>query len=50
LNVGPCAGSSIADGQLWESRNRGDSWTQLQIRGGAVGALGAVAFAERSSL
>ena len=31
--------AGLADGQLWESRDRGDSWTPLQLRGGALDAL-----------
>ena len=26
-------------GQLWASRDRGESWTPLQLRGPALGAL-----------
>jgi hypothetical protein len=31
--------AGLADGQLWESRDRGDTWTALQLRGQALGAL-----------
>jgi len=37
--------AGLADGQLWESRDRGDSWRQLQLRGGALDALVALAIA-----
>src|SRR5579864_1799146 len=31
--------AGLADGKLWESRDRGDSWTPLQLRGGELDAL-----------
>jgi hypothetical protein len=31
--------AGFADGQLWESRDRGDSWTPLQLHGDALDAL-----------
>jgi hypothetical protein len=37
----PFAG--LADGQLWESRDRGDSWTALRLQGDALRALLALA-------
>ena len=38
--------AGLADGQLWESRDRGDSWTPLQLRGAALEALVALALAK----
>jgi hypothetical protein len=35
--------AGLADGQLWESRNQGDNWTPLQLAGGALNALVALA-------
>src|ERR671937_1245277 len=35
--------AGLADGQLWESRNRGDSWTALRLQGDTLGALFALA-------
>jgi photosystem II stability/assembly factor-like uncharacterized protein len=35
--------AGLADGRLWQSRDRGDSWTALQLRGGALDALVALA-------
>jgi photosystem II stability/assembly factor-like uncharacterized protein len=32
-----CAG--LADGQLWESRDQGDSWTALRLEGSPLGGL-----------
>jgi photosystem II stability/assembly factor-like uncharacterized protein len=37
--------AGLADGQLWESRDRGDSWRPLALRGGLVTELHALAFA-----
>jgi hypothetical protein len=37
--------SGLADGELWESRDRGDSWTALRLQGDALGALVALASA-----
>ena len=31
--------TGFADGQLWESRDRGDSWTAMRLEGDALGAL-----------
>jgi hypothetical protein len=31
--------AGLADGQLWESRDRGDSWTPLRLEGGALDRL-----------
>jgi hypothetical protein len=31
--------AGLADGQLWESRDRGDTWTPLRLEGDTVGAL-----------
>jgi hypothetical protein len=28
--------AGLADGQLWESRDRGDGWAPLQLEGGAL--------------
>jgi photosystem II stability/assembly factor-like uncharacterized protein len=38
-----CAG--LADGQIWESRDRGDSWSVSELRGDVLGALHALAWA-----
>ena len=35
--------AGLADGQLWESRDRGDSWTPLQLEGDSVAAVLALA-------
>src|SRR5919204_209036 len=35
--------AGLADGQLWESADRGESWTALRQRGDALGALVALA-------
>jgi hypothetical protein len=35
--------AGLADGQLWESRDRGDSWTPLRLQGDALPALLALA-------
>jgi hypothetical protein len=37
--------AGLADGQLWESRDRGDGWAPLQLEGGTLGALLALAYA-----
>jgi hypothetical protein len=37
--------AGLADGQLWESRDRGDSWTPLQLEGDSVPAVLALALA-----
>ena len=38
--------AGLADGQLWESTDRGESWTSLPLEGDALGALLALAFAD----
>ena len=35
--------AGLADGQLWESRDRGDTWTPLQLEGDSVAAVLALA-------
>jgi hypothetical protein len=35
--------AGLADGQLWESRDRGDTWTPLQLEGDGVAAILALA-------
>ena len=35
--------AGLADGQLWESRDQGDNWTPLELAGGALDALVALA-------
>jgi photosystem II stability/assembly factor-like uncharacterized protein len=35
--------AGLADGQLWESRDRGESWVRLRLRGAAPDALVALA-------
>jgi photosystem II stability/assembly factor-like uncharacterized protein len=35
--------AGLADGQLWESRDRGDTWTPLQLEGAGVAAVLALA-------
>jgi len=37
--------AGFADGQLWESRDRGDSWSALGLEGDALGAVLALASA-----
>jgi photosystem II stability/assembly factor-like uncharacterized protein len=37
--------AGLADGQLWESRDAGDTWRELSSRGDALPALHALAFA-----
>jgi hypothetical protein len=36
--------AGLANGQLWESRNRGDSWTDLQLDGDSLGAIVALEY------
>jgi hypothetical protein len=36
--------AGLSDGQIWESRDRGDSWRDLQLDG-SIPALNALAFA-----
>jgi hypothetical protein len=31
--------AGLGNGQLWESGNRGDSWTALQLDGGSLDAI-----------
>jgi hypothetical protein len=31
--------AGFSDGQVWESRDRGDSWTALRLQGDTLGAL-----------
>ena len=35
--------AGLADGQLWESRDRGDTWTRCRLRGDRIGTLLALA-------
>jgi hypothetical protein len=37
--------AGLADGQLWESRDRGETWTALRLEGAVLGALSALASA-----
>jgi hypothetical protein len=37
--------AGLANGRLWESRDRGDSWTPLQLRGDTLDALVALGYA-----
>jgi hypothetical protein len=37
--------AGLADGQIWESRDRGDSWRPCVFRGDAIAALRAVVYA-----
>ena len=37
--------AGLADGQLWESRDRGDTWTPLRFSGDALDALVALGYA-----
>jgi hypothetical protein len=39
--------AGLADGQLWESRDRGDNWTALQLGGDTLEALFALDQATR---
>jgi photosystem II stability/assembly factor-like uncharacterized protein len=39
--------AGLADGQIWESRDRGDSWAALRLRGDPIARLGALAWASR---
>ena len=41
--------AGLADGQLWESRDRGDAWTPLQLEGDGVAAVLALAPAASES-
>jgi hypothetical protein len=31
--------AGLADGQLWESRDRGDSWTTVRLEGDTLAAV-----------
>jgi photosystem II stability/assembly factor-like uncharacterized protein len=35
--------AGLADGQLWESRDRGDTWAPLRLESESVGAVLALA-------
>ena len=37
--------AGLADGQLWESRDGGDSWTAMRLEGDVPGALVALVYA-----
>ena len=37
--------AGLADGQLWESRDQGDSWAPLRLSGDSLGALVALGYA-----
>jgi photosystem II stability/assembly factor-like uncharacterized protein len=37
--------AGLADGQIWESRDRGDSWRACELRGDALTSLHALAYA-----
>ena len=37
--------AGLADGQVWESRDRGDSWRACTFEGDAIVTLHALAFA-----
>ena len=37
--------AGLADGQVWESRDRGDSWRACTLRGDSISALGALVYA-----
>lgn len=37
--------AGLADGQLWESRDRGDSWTAMRAEGDVLDALVALVYA-----
>jgi hypothetical protein len=39
--------AGLADGQLWESRDRGDNWTALRLGGDALDTLVALGHATR---
>jgi photosystem II stability/assembly factor-like uncharacterized protein len=39
--------AGLADGQLWESRDRGDRWMPLRLRGAQLNALVALRYAAR---
>jgi len=40
--------AGLADGRLWESPDRGETWTPLRLEGDPLGALLALADAETS--
>jgi hypothetical protein len=37
--------AGLADGRLWQSRDGGDTWTELRPEGGPLGSLHALAHA-----
>jgi hypothetical protein len=37
--------ADLADGQLWGSRDQGDTWTPLQLRGDTLDAIVALGYA-----
>jgi hypothetical protein len=37
--------AALADGQIWESEDRGDSWSALALRGDSITRLHALAYA-----
>jgi hypothetical protein len=37
--------AGLANGQLWASRDQGDTWTPLQLRGGTLDAIVALGYA-----
>jgi len=37
--------AGLADGQIWESGDRGESWRACTLRGDSLGALQALAYA-----
>jgi hypothetical protein len=39
--------AGLADGQLWQSRDRGDAWDACELVGDPLAALHALAFASR---
>jgi photosystem II stability/assembly factor-like uncharacterized protein len=42
--------AGLADGQVWESMDRGDSWRALAVRGDAIPKLHALAYGSRASV
>lgn len=45
LATSGCLFAGLADGQLWQSRNRGDSWTRVPLQGDALDTLVALVHA-----
>jgi hypothetical protein len=39
--------AGLADGQIWESDDRGDSWRASRLQGGSIPRLHALAYANR---